>query len=154
MSFLFGLFVFSVASAAADAPLSISELRRVPTTLTLGGRPVALKVVMWRSFTPTMPPVRDGLPLVAILTASPAVRIEEAWFVRGGELWKPPELEEQDANDPTLPNQPGSDVFRVVARGGPKWAPGGSVDVIVRVRDARGRAHLLRVEKQRIARLN
>ena len=137
-----------------SATLTLAQLREAPTTLTIDGSPVVLKTVMWRDFMPTMPQAKNGQPLTAILSVPSVVRIEEAWFIHGREVWKPKQLEEQDLKDPTLRNQPDSPVFRVVARGGPKWGPEIRIDVVARVKDRRGRTWLVRAEKQGIGRVD
>jgi hypothetical protein len=138
---------------AVSTSIPLAELRKAPTEIVIDGQRITLTTSMWRDFMPSMPPVKNGHPLTAVLSVPSPARIESAWFIRGRDVWKPP-LQEQDLNDPTKPNLPGSPVFRAVARGGPKWGPGTNVDVVVRVKDRRGRFHLLRAEKQGIGKVD
>ena len=146
MHFLVGL------TMLVSATVTLAQLQKAPTVLVVDGETVTLKSVMWRDFMPTMPPVKNGQPLTAVLSAPSVVRIEEAWFIHGREVWKPVKLEEQDLKDPTLRNQPDSPVFRVIARGGPKWGPEIRIDIVARVKDRNGRTYLIRAEKQGIGR--
>jgi hypothetical protein len=95
----------------------------------------------------------DGEPLIGIFrvysadsTALPEdFAVEAAWLVDGTEIWatyftgeEPPESEQQ----PYL--------WYEVARRGPKWGPGITVDAVVRIRNADGVAYLLRAPGQQI----
>jgi hypothetical protein len=139
---------------ALSTTIPLADLRKAPTEIVIDGQRITLTTSLWRDFMPTMPPAKNGHALTAVLSVQSSVRIESVWMVRGKDVWKPSQIEEQDLNDPTKPNLPGSPVFRVVVRGGPKWGPGTSADVIVRVKDRRGRFHLLRAEKQGIGRVD
>lgn len=128
------------------------ELLTAPSFVTIDARSVVLDVGLWRDFQPATPP--DGKPLVAIMRpvredngASPAgVRIEAAWVIFGLEKWTADVSEERFASPPEQTH------YEVVAREGPKWGPGVSVDVVVRLRDAAGATWLLRAPNQPILR--
>jgi hypothetical protein len=131
--------------------LALAQLRSAPDTLALGGQKLVLDTFLWRDFQPIAPP--DGEPLIGIFrvysadsTALPEdFAVEAAWLVDGTEIWatyftgeEPPESEQQ----PYL--------WYEVARRGPKWGPGITVDAVVRIRNADGVAYLLRAPGQQI----
>lgn len=133
-------------------PRSATELRAAPTSVVVQGQEVQLISALWRDFMPISPP--DGQPLVAVLRLQPAgggqvaagVRADAAWVVFGNDVWATAITEER------FPNSTGQDYYEAVIRNGPKWGPGVSVDVIVRVRDAGGTTRLLRAADQPINR--
>jgi hypothetical protein len=98
---------------------------------------------------PISPP--DGKPLVAVLQVRtedgsevPAnVRAEMVWVLNGADAWSTVPREERSRNE-TAP------VYELVARDGPKWGPGITVDVVVRLRDGGGFESLLRVANRPI----
>jgi hypothetical protein len=154
--FLFSAAVALVALAAcADtiAPLPPSELRSAPLSVTLAGKELVLEAYLWRNFAPSVP--LEGPPLQAALRITTAdgtpvpdnIRADAAWVVYGDDVWATPVAEE-------LSRFPGSAYFEVMARNGPHWPPGASVDVVVRVREVGGRDHLLRAPTQLIHRAN
>ena len=143
------------AGAIAPTP---PELATAATRLTLEGRTYELRAELWRDFMPIAPP--DGRPLVAIVELVPAtgggasgdsapgdaadVRIERVWVIRGERAWTTDELERR--------GRTAGGGIEVVARDGPKWGPGATVDVAVRLRLAGGDTRLLRSDGHRIER--
>ena len=127
------------------------ELRATPVRVTLDGTELLLESFLWRDFQPISPP--DGKPLIAVFRVKAAdgsdvpqsVRADAAWVVFGNDVWAARVVEEQPRS--ALPTG-----FEVVARNGPTWGPGASVDVIVQLRDAASRAVLLRAADQPIHR--
>lgn len=136
-----------------DGPgrLSPAELLAAPESVTLGGQTLALRTYMWRDFMPISPP--DGKPLIAIFwvysadsTALPhGLRVEAGWIVNGERVW------DTFLEEPETGQQAPYEVERV-ARNGPKWGPHIGVDAVVRLREADGTKHLLRVSGQTIER--
>ena len=61
-----------------------------------------------------------------------------------GEVWTAAVKQEHPNTEPG--------VLEVVARNGPKWGPGVTVDVVVQLRDARGQIYRLRARDQPIRR--
>jgi hypothetical protein len=125
---------------AVALPLSrFPELRAASEKVTLGGVTMSLEAHLWRDFMPISPP--DGKPLLAVLFIRAAdgspmvadVRADAAWVVYGDLVWACSEVERQNWGERG----------RFALRGGPKWGPGVAVDVIVRVRDDKGRAALV-----------
>ena len=157
------------ASGTGNTPVPLRELRNAPITLAVQDRSLSLSATLWRDFMPSMPPSRDGKPLIAIFKVATAggksfpagVRVDRAWVFFGEQLWEPSQLEEQDAAEPSYRNKSGayanraeSPVFNLVARGGPKWRPGVEVDVVVQLIDKDGQHYLLRTAKQGIGKVN
>ena len=138
-------------SPTAPAPLPVSELRAAPTVAIVAGAPLRLDPDLWRDFMPIAP--SDGRPLIAVLRVTPAddaavpaqVHADAAWVVFGDQVWATRVAEER-------PRKATAPAYEVVARDGPKWGPGVSVDVVVRLRDGAGHAALLRAPGQRIHR--
>jgi hypothetical protein len=73
------------------------------------------------------------------------IEVESVWVVNGELLWSPPlkKLWRSDGSSSTM---------EVVLRNGPKWGPGIKVDVVIRVRDGKGRLHLIKASGQNINR--
>ncbi len=138
----------SHASApAADNP-SLAALRSAPPSAEVGLQTIILTASLWRDFEPPVPP--GGRPLTVVIVVStsdramwPAVELEAAWVVNGQDVWRPV-LEYDPLVDP-YPN-----TILKVGRDGPRWAPGTSVDVVVRVRDTAGRAYLIQAANQSV----
>jgi hypothetical protein len=124
-----------------------SNLTNAPTSTVLAGHTLTLRASLWRDFQPITPP--DGKPLVAVLqvntdngSAVPStIRAELVSVIYGTQVWSSVPQEER-ARVETAP------LYEVVARDGPKWAPGVTVDVVVRLRDGNGPASLLRATNQ------
>ena len=128
-----------------------SELRGAPQVIAVGGVTVQLGTYLWRDFQPITPP--DGKPLIAVLrvtsvdaAAIPAtLQADSAWVLNADLAWAAAVREEQ-------PRGASPSAFEVVARGGPKWGPGVTVDVVVRLHDDTGRQVLVQARGQLIAR--
>jgi hypothetical protein len=126
-----------------------SELTNAPTRVLFGGKTITFDASLWRDFQPITPP--DGKPLVAILKIKTddgsevpgTVRADMMWVLNGTQSWSAVPQEER-------PRPETSPVYELVARDGPKWGPGISVDVVVRLRSADGRTSLLRAAEQSI----
>jgi len=136
------------SSPTAPAPLP-SDLAAAPTRVVLAAKSLTLDASLWRDFMPISPP--DGKPLVAVLQVRtedgsevPAtVRAEMVWVLNGTDSWLSVPREERSRSE-TAP------VYEFVARDGPKWGPGITVDVVVRLGDAGGSESLLRVANRPI----
>jgi hypothetical protein len=129
-----------------DTDVPLSDLAAVPTTVSVDGVPLVVETSLWRDFQPICPP--DGYPLIAMVrvrtvgsTPLPAnLTAERIALVRGDRAWVARPVRENPGN---------VDVpFEVVARNGPKWEPGITVEVILQFADS----HLLRVPNQVIER--
>lgn len=125
-------------------------LENAPSRVTIGGSELKLEAYLWRDFQPVSPP--DGKPLIAVLRVRTAdggrlpdgIRVDQVSIVYNDDVWSAPVEEEFPSAQPS--------VLEVVAREGPKWQPGISVDVVVRIRDAEGRVYWLRAADQPIHR--
>ena len=133
-------------SPTVVAPVPVAELEAAPLTAVVNGQELVLSPYLWRDFMPFSPP--DGRPLIAILRLeradgaplAGALAISAAWVVNGDEVWTGRVREERVASPPPL-------YYEAIMRGGPKWGPGITVDVVVRIRDSNGEAQLLRAAK-------
>lgn len=122
-----------------------------PSQLTISGRKYELESYLWRDFQPISPP--DGKPLIALvrlveidsLDIPGNVTIDFLWVINGEETWLTPFSKEE------RPPQP---EYRLeeIARDGPKWGPGITVDVVVRVRAGSNDAYRILATEQMIKR--
>lgn len=145
-----GLLVCGPALACGSNPSapSAADLRQAPESVVIGGRTLRLTTEIWRDFMPISPP--DGKPMVArmvisTLDGSPlpsGVSVDRAWLFLGEQTWETGNLQPESL-------EPGAPSLAVVARDGPKWGPGVTVDVVVRLRDHEA-AHLLQARGQPI----
>ena len=109
------------------------DLLSAPSSLTINGRTYELRPDLWRDFMPLSPP--DGQPLIALvrlvevdsLAIPSEVTMDYLWVVHGAETWAT-EFSEEDVPPPS------ANTIARIARGGPKWGPGVTVDVVARVR--------------------
>lgn len=136
-------------SSPAAPSLLPADLAAAPTRVVLAGTSLVLDASLWRDFMPISPP--DGRPLTAVLLVRaedgsqvPAtVGADMVWVLNGADAWSTVPREERSRNE-TAP------IYDLVARDGPKWGPGITVDVVVRLRDQGGRNSLLRVANRSI----
>ncbi|HZC68726.1 MAG TPA: hypothetical protein VE201_08925 [Nitrospirales bacterium] len=136
-------------TAPVIAPVP-SEILSAPEEIVVRGVTVRLDTYLWRDFQPVSPP--DGKPLIAVLRlkstdgkAIPSgLRVGSVWVVNGDSAWMAEARQEHPPAD--------SAEIEFVAREGPKWGPGITVDVVIRVRDATGDPRLLRATAQPIYR--
>jgi hypothetical protein len=117
----------------------------------INGGEYTLETYLWRDFMPVSPP--DGKPLIAIANIkSPGrtniqseINATQMWVIKDKEVWETEFTNEQ-------PSTAGN-VLEKVGRGGPKWGPGISVDVVVKVIDLKsGKDYLLKASNQSIHR--
>ena len=136
------------SAPTSPADVSLSVLKSAPLTVVADGQRLTSSAALWRDFMPISPP--DGKALAAgirIATedgspVSPRVVVDTTWVVHGSEVWQ--------ATPEQRPRIETSPAYEVVARDGPKWGPGVSVDVVVRLTDSGGRKTLLRAADQMI----
>lgn len=146
---LFVLWGCGGGGPATPSSVTTSELTTAPTRVLFGGKAIRFETSLWRDFQPLSPP--DGKPLVALLQIKTedgsdvpgTVRADMVWVLNGMQSWSAVPQEEHPRPEP-------SPVYELVAREGPKWGPGISVDVVVRLRSPDGRAFLLRAADQPI----
>ena len=133
-----------------------AELRQAPTTSAkLAGFSYRLETYLWRDFMPGPDAGSNGKPLIAVArvtvvddtAAFPAgVTVDRMWIVNGDQLWESTPREEQARGSAKV------ETLEVVSRDGPRWGPGITVDVVVRLRDAAGNTVLLRAAAQPVNR--
>ena len=147
---LTAILVLNACGGSSTAPTPLpSDLATAPTRVVLAGKSLSLNASLWRDFMPISPP--DGKPLVAVLQVRtedgsevPAtVRADMVWVLNGADTWATLPREERSRQE-TAP------VYELVVRDGPKWGPGITVDVVVRLHEAGGRESLLRVANRLI----
>ena len=127
---------------------SASDLRQAPESVAVGGKMLRLTTEIWRDFMPISPP--DGKPMVARLVVSTSdaspfpsgVGVERTWLFLGDQTWETADLQPES-------QQPGAPSLAVVARAGPKWGPGVTIDVVVRLKDSQT-TYLLQAREQPI----
>ena len=146
--------------AKSEPPAPIGEdavaLRQAPTTSApLAGFTYRLETSLWRDFMPGPDAGPNGKPLIAVARVAvvddtaafpAAVTVDRMWIVNGSEIWETVPREEQPRGGTRV------DVIEVVGRDGPRWGPGITVDVIVRLRGPGGASTLLRAAAQPINR--
>lgn len=136
------------ACHATSGTPSLAELRAVPMEAVVDGRTLYVESYLWRDYMPITPP--EGKPLTALFRvrareggAAPAVTVDSAWVVYGSSVW---------ATAPRMEHAPAtSGELELIARNGPLWPAGSTVDVVLRVRGSRG-ITLLRAPQQLIRR--
>jgi hypothetical protein len=136
------------ATTASPQP-TVKALTDAPETITIEGRQLVIETYLGRDFQPISPP--DGKLLIASLklkttdnTNLPAgVEVVNVWVINGELIWLPTAKEIRRGD-----NQ--SSTMQIIVRDGPKWGPGIKVDVVVELKDAKGRSYLLRDPKQDI----
>ena len=149
-----------VGQSKESLSVSIKDLRSAPTEVVLDGRSLSLSADLWRDFMPSLPPMIDGKPMIAVLKVATSdkkpfpsgVRLDRAWVLFGEQMWEISEFRAQVKGTPqnkdSWINCADSPVCEVVAREGPKWGPAVFVDVVVRLTDKEGRHYLLQAPKQ------
>ena len=128
-----------------------SERFLAPRSATIDGIPFRAQASLGRDFMPSTLP--GGPPLTAAIRIqtsdnSPvptSVTADSAWVYHGRDVWRTAVAEEQPR---------GASYFDVIARGGPTWAPGTEVDVVVRLQDGAGHRFLLQAPRQPISRID
>lgn len=129
----------------------MNALLSAPETVEIDGRQYVLETYLWRDFMPISPP--GGKPLMASIRVSakderafPAgLKVDRLWVVSDAQqVW------ETELGDDV--RQPSASQLETVARNGPKWEPGTSVDVVIRLLDGNNRSYLLRASRQQIGR--
>jgi hypothetical protein len=125
------------------SPRPPADPASVARTITLGGKQLFVEPFVYRDFTPGIGPREERRLIVGLRITTvdgsevpPNVRADAAWVINGDQVWATP-VEEHFARFPGLR------FFDVSADGGPLWAPGTPVDVIVRIRETGGPNHLL-----------
>lgn len=152
---LLSLAAACVLLAACESTTTISTLPRlledVPTRIQVEGRELTLETYLYRDFMPESPP--DGRPLIAGLRvravdggALPAgLSADSVAVVYRDEVWTAPVVVVEQSS--RIPN-----ILELVARNGPKWPTGATVDAVLFLHDAGGRNHRLRAAGQTIHR--
>ncbi|HIK27832.1 MAG: hypothetical protein N3E45_11805 [Oscillatoriaceae bacterium SKW80] len=129
----------------------MNTLLSAPETVEIKGRQYVLETYLWRDFMPISPP--GGKPLIASIRviakdekAFPTtLKVDHLWVVKDTQqVW------ETDLNGEA--KQITANKLETLARNGPKWMPGTTVDVVIRLIDEDNRSYLLRASQQQIVR--
>ena len=131
------------------APSPMTELVNAPVQVRVAGVDLTLETYLYRDFAPITPP--NGQPMIAVARVKAAegeelpagLEAEVLHVLYGEEVWAAAPLEEHPSTGPG--------VLEVVARNGPQWGPGVTVDVVLRLRHA-GTTLLLKAPAQQIHR--
>lgn len=131
--------------------VSLPNLQTAPETVLINGNEYTLETYLWRDFMPISPP--DGKPLIAVVKVRAPGKTNVASEIKATRLWV---VKDKDIWETEFTNEERSavgDTLEKVARNGPKWGPGITVDVIVRVIDFKsGDEYLLKASNQSIHR--
>ncbi|MFH7025917.1 MAG: hypothetical protein ACHBN1_11060 [Heteroscytonema crispum UTEX LB 1556] len=135
--------------ASKPNSVSIRELQKAPTSLTLNGRSYQLETYIWRNFIPGVSSGNEGMIASVRLKAQdgkaiPSMLIpDKLWVIKdnGKNVW-----------ETTFSDKPriSSGVVEMVARSGPNWQPGSVVDVVIRLNNAQNQIYFLRASSQKI----
>jgi hypothetical protein len=144
---------FGCGSSSPAAPESSQQddPAAAPTSVLLAGKTLTLSTYLWRDFHPISP--SDGKALSGMLRISTAdgsavpssISADRVWIILESQVWTvtPSEVGTRDGTAP---------VYELTFRDGPKWGPGVTVDVVIRLQEGSGRTVLLRVASQPIQR--
>lgn len=134
-----------------------AELRQAPTrSAPLAGFTCSLETYLYRDFMPGPDVGANGRPMIAVArvtvdddtaTFPAGVTVDRMWIVNGNEVWETMPREEQPRGSSGK-----AETIEVVGRDGPRWGPGITVDVVVRLRGPGGATTLLRAAAQPIHR--
>jgi hypothetical protein len=145
------LVIILVGIPLTPSIVSLQDLQTAPEKIEVNGTEYTLETYLQRDFMPISPP--DGSPLIALVKVkapgetaiSSKIDATRLWVVKGKEIW-----------ETEFANEEGSaigDTLKKIARDGPKWEPGISVDVVVRIIDLKsGKNYLLKASNQAIHR--
>src|SRR4051794_22333740 len=148
------LFLCFVGVSAGNTQTNLKALRNAPDVIEMDGVPVQLEAEVWRDFMPTLYPdeasrlqasaTGPGQPMTARLRIRGrngqqiprGVSVDVAWVIWDDQIW-----ESRASED--LPRDAANQTVSLHLGNGPKWPPGATVDIVVRVVDPAGVAHLL-----------
>ena len=143
-------------SAKASSTSTIIDLRKVPTSISVGSTVLQLQAEAWRDFMPmarmdTDPPgAADGgrpmtVSLQLIRHSGPRLarplRARTVWVLQGDSVWETSVIAQSDDARGEV---------RIMVRDGPYWAPRSHVDVVVRFADNQGQTMDIAVRNQEI----
>lgn len=109
----------------------LSLLGTANEQVTIDGRIYHLETCLWRDFMPSCPP--DGQPLVAVIKVIPNdtlpfpsnIEADHIWVINGEKVWSSGLSGEDIPQDEYL--------LEKIARDGPKWETGITVDVVIQL---------------------
>lgn len=127
------LFDHSDDECAYETPWVLPpSIKVIPDTLQVGGKNFVLICYLYRDFQPISPP--DGKPLIAIIRLTEVdsipitinLELTHLWITYNSQYWSTTFTNEQGAPTPDYQKEK-------VARCGPKWGPGVTVDVMCKL---------------------
>lgn len=133
MRFTYVLAFVAITSSCQDGVTTpIENLFDAPTQVVIAQTPVTLETFIYRDFAPVSPP--DGQPMIAALTVKAdnraplpsGIQVVNMYVMHGDSVWAVLPVQEWPSTSPSE--------LQVVARGGPKWTPGITVDVVAELR--------------------
>lgn len=127
---------------------SLASLKAAPKQICIENRIYRLETSLWRDFMPISPP--DGKPLIVVIKVIPNDSLkfpsnmdaDHLWVVNGQEIWSTSFSDEEVPQDEYI--------LEKIARNGPKWDPGITVDVIIRLVVNNHSTYLLQAPNQTI----
>ena len=147
----FAALCIATLAACAEGPTgpSTAEITNAPVEIRVAGVGLTLEAYLFRDYAPVSP--ADGKPLIASVRLKatdgkdlPAdLRAETFYVIYGEQVWTPDLVQEWPSTSPGD--------MELVARNGPKWPTGSTVDVVLRLRHG-NTALLLKAAGQQIHR--
>jgi hypothetical protein len=140
-------------SSPTTPSLSVSELRKVPTSISFSSAVLQLQAEAWRDFMPIVGMPTDpqtspdgGRPMMVLFQVlhtgprpSQPLHARTVWLLKGDSIWQSSEIEQSaDALDNV----------KMMVRGGPYWTPRSHFDVVVRFGDDHGKTFDLAARDQ------
>jgi hypothetical protein len=127
----------------------VKQLNSAKNPITIAGRSYKLESYIWRDSMPSIDGANKGMIASIRLIAvdkqplPPTLLPDKLWVIRNQDkaIW---------ATNFTDEPRPNNDTLEMVARSGPQWQPGSSIDVVVRVKDEKGKTYLLRQSNQKL----
>ncbi|GAB4373652.1 MAG: hypothetical protein Kow0042_17700 [Calditrichia bacterium] len=141
----------AMARKPNDIPLK--KLLASPDTVTIQGQRFRLETYLWRNFMPNSPP--EGKPLRATLQVIPLDYVEVKGGIDADRVWVVSDGKILTAQLAPVGNPPSSGRIKKIEKmavGGPKWGPGITVSVVVRLLDKDGNVYFLKATEQPIYR--
>jgi hypothetical protein len=128
----------------------VKKLNSAKNPITIAGRNYKLESYIWQDSMPTIGVGRGNgmiasVRIIAVDKQALPDKLlpDKLWVIRNSDksVW-----ETNFTDEPRISN----DTIEMVARSGPQWSPGSSIQVVVRVKDQQGKNYLLRQSDEKI----
>jgi hypothetical protein len=151
------IFCSCLACALASSKKGNSDplqlFKSAQDSVVIAQRTLTLETYLWRDFMPVSSKGGEGLRLVVKIKAHegqnlPAnLEADSVWVVHGNKIWS----KELQVSGHLIPSEKLT-VLERKAEIGPKWGPGDSVTVVVKIMHGEGEHFLLKADDQQIHR--